>query len=164
VQIKANSDALGAGLLDAKKSEPLSLEEILKKRKEVDDDKERKRKGDERKDREESHGRGERKDIDRERDRDKEVENISAGFIEKPADGYMEEDGEIREFQTEDEVQIKANSDALGAGLLDAKKSEPLSLEEILKKRKEDALQQAKVYAKCWEPNARLVEFCSQFF
>ncbi|CAM6029045.1 unnamed protein product [Sphagnum balticum] len=114
------------------------------KRKEVDDDKERKRKGDERKEREESHGRGERKDSDRERDRDKEVENISAGFIEKPADGYMEEDGEIREFQTEDEVQIKANSDALGAGLLDAKKSEPLSLEEILKKRKEDALQQAK--------------------
>jgi hypothetical protein len=44
-------------------------------------------------------------------------------------------------------VQIKANSDALGTGLLDAKKSEPLSLEEILKKRKEDALQQAKVYA-----------------
>jgi hypothetical protein len=44
-------------------------------------------------------------------------------------------------------VQIKANSDALGNGLLDAKKSEPLSLEEILKKRKEDALQQAKVDA-----------------
>jgi len=82
------------------------------------------RKGDGRKEREESHGRGERKDSDRERDRDKEVENISAGFSEKPADGYMEEDGEIREFQTEDEVQIKANSDALGNGLLDAKKSE----------------------------------------
>lgn len=54
------------------------------------------------------------------------------------------EEGEIREPQIAEEQKINVAT-GLSPSVQDVKKAEPLSLEEILKKRKEDALQQAKV-------------------
>ncbi|KAG0562769.1 hypothetical protein KC19_9G170100 [Ceratodon purpureus] len=113
------------------------------------DDRDRKRRGDDVRDTEDSHGR-ERKEKDSEREKSMEVEKVK----EKEADKHKKasegdatgdiEDGEIYETLPMEE-KPKPNGSGLSSTTQEInKKLEPLSLEEILKKRKEDAVQQAK--------------------
>ncbi|BFI25496.1 ATP-dependent RNA helicase DDX23/PRP28 [Marchantia polymorpha subsp. ruderalis] len=83
--------------------------------------------------------------IDKRRERERDAGFEAERIVERSkVDNDMEEEGEIHEEVKVEAHLEKQSEDGLSPQMGEAKKLEPLSLEEILKKKKEEALQQAK--------------------
>lgn len=109
-------------------------------------ERDRKRRGDDWKETEDSHGREKKKASDRENRKESEKEKLADKHKEKVSVVGTEdvEDGEILEALCAEE-KPKPNGSGPSPIVPDSsKKAEPLSLEEILRKRKDEAMQQAK--------------------
>lgn len=135
------------------------------------DDRYRKRRPDDVRETEDKDSLGrERKEKGSDREKSLEVDKVKEKVKDKEAENLKvkSERGDIEDGEIYENLPVaekpKPNGGGLSSTIQDVKKTEPLSLEEILRKRKEDAVQQAKVGAKWWEPNARLLEFCSRCF